>query len=72
MDALKSPKGQAAIRNGLTGAVVGGVASATSGGKAGKGALIGAGAGVAAGFLTDMLANRQGSPKPQVDDEYRR
>ena len=35
MDALKSPGGQSVIKRGLTGALVGGVASGASGGSAG-------------------------------------
>jgi hypothetical protein len=58
LDSLKSPQAQKMMREGLSGAVVGGVASAASGGKLGKGALIGAGTGVAAGLLTDYLQNR--------------
>ncbi len=62
MDALRSPQAQTTIKRGLTGAIVGGVASSASGGKAGKGALIGAGAGIIGGWLSDALtAPRQTS-----------
>ncbi len=70
MESLKSPAGQKLIKNGLSGAVVGGVASSASGGKAGKGALIGAGAGILAGFLGDILNQPQQPAQPTVQNQY--
>ncbi len=55
------------IKEGLVGAGVGAVAAGTSGGNAGKGALIGAGTNVIGNALVDTLTgSSQPQPQPQV------
>ncbi len=53
------------IKEGLVGAGVGALAAGTSGGSAGKGALIGAGTNVIGNALVDTLTSSQSS-QPQV------
>lgn len=65
MDALKSPQGQTVIKRGLVGAGVGAIAAGSSGGKAGKGALVGAGASILGGFLMDALSQPRQQPQQQ-------
>jgi len=55
------------LKEGLVGAGVGAVAAGTSGGSAGKGALIGAGTNVIGNALVNTLTSNQSQPsQPQV------
>ena len=52
------------LKQGLMGAGVGAIASGTSGGNAGKGALIGAGTNVIGSALIDTLTSSPSAPPP--------
>ena len=58
------------LKQGLMGAGVGAIASGTSGGNAGKGALIGAGTNVIGSALIDTLTTSQTPPQPQPQVQY--